>query len=89
MTDTHVTPPAPPSGAPTIQNTATIGISTTGGLVIVEWLVQPSWPPPTAVLTIAVGLLTPIIHLVGRAVYRKVASWAGEPATNGNGAPHA
>ena len=69
---------------PTIQNTAAIGMSTTGGLVIAEWLVQPSWPPPVAVLTIAVGLLTPVIHLLARGIHNKLAAWAGE---NGHDLP--
>lgn len=62
-----------------VQATTNVAVPLTSGLAIATWLVQPVWPPPESVLILIVGLLSPLGHLVGRAIYRKIAALAGEP----------
>lgn len=62
-----------------IQQTATIGMSAGGGIACAIWLCSPTWPPPDAVLSLLVGYSLPVIHLIGRGIYRRVARWSGEP----------
>ena len=84
--------PAAPKPSHLVQNVAMGTLSTTSALVILEWVVQPTWPPPVAVLTVAAGLMTPVVHVAGRGVMRKLAKWAGnggddegaEPSQNGH-----
>ena len=75
----------PPGGS--ISQTAAVALPVTGGAVLLNWLVAPSWPPPSDVMLVVIGLLSPPAHLIGRAIYHKLAGWAGEP-DNGNGADH-
>lgn len=72
----------PPGGS--ISQTAAVALPVTGGAVLLNWLVAPSWPPPSDVMLVVIGLLSPPAHLIGRAIYHKLAGWAGEP-DNGNG----
>lgn len=61
-----------------VMTTGTVSLSTGGGLIVAQWLVHPVWPPPDAVLTLVVAALAPFAHLVGRAIYRKLSTWAEE-----------
>lgn len=54
------------------QSTALASAGTSGGIVIAQWLVAPDWPPSLAVITVAVGILTPVAHLLGRALYTRL-----------------
>lgn len=72
-----------PTGG-SVKNTAIVSTSLSGGVVFATWLVglgsSTHWPPPQDVIVLCVGFLSPLFHLIGRAIYRKVANWAGEPA---------
>lgn len=70
-----------------VQQTTNVAIPLTSGLAIAMWAVAPTWPPPESVLVLVVGMLSPIAHLVGRAVYNRVAVWAGEPPLPQDEAP--
>lgn len=67
-----------------ISQTAAVALPVTGAAVVMNWLVAPSWPPPSDVMLIVIGVCSPAFHLIGRAIYHKLAGWAGEP-DNGNG----
>jgi len=72
-----------------VQNTTSVALPTTAGVIVLQWLVHPVWPPPTDVLTIACGAFAPIAHLVGRGIYAKVNKWLGAPPPEPEAAPPA
>lgn len=61
---------AAPAGS--VQSTAIAAGGTTGAIVVAQWLVDPSWPPPTAVLTVIVGALIPVFHLLWEAICKRL-----------------
>ena len=61
-----------------IQNTAIIGISAGSGVAVLIYLCHPTWPPPDAILSIVWGTSLPLMHLIGRGIYRRVAEWSGD-----------
>lgn len=61
-----------------MQQTTVVSLPMTAGLIFLQWLVHPTWPPSNEVLTIFVGVMAPLAHLVGRAIYRKLTQWVGE-----------
>lgn len=68
---------APAGGS--VQQTTNVALPMGIGLVVLQYLVHPVWPPPETILTIAATATAPAAHLIGRAIYRKLASWAGDP----------
>lgn len=64
-----------------VQATSLVAMPMSAGLIVLQYLVHPVWPPPDSILTIAVGFLAPMTHLVGRALYRKILAWAGPDDT--------
>lgn len=75
------------TGGGSVQQTAAVSLPLTAGVVFAGWLAHPVWPPPQEVLTIAVGVVAPAVHLVGRAVYRRLTAWAGETVSGEAVAP--
>lgn len=67
-----------PAGG-SVAQTAGVSGAMAGGMVLLVWLVKPSWPPPQDVLFIVYGASAPLLHLIGRAIFRKLAAWAGDP----------
>lgn len=67
-----------------VSQTAAVALPVTGSAVVLNWLVAPVWPPPSDVLLVAIGVASPILHMLGRAIYHKLAVWTGE---QDNGAP--
>lgn len=65
-----------PKPTSSVTTTAATAGATTSSLVIVQWLVQPEWPPSTAVLTVAMGLIAPIAHLIGREIMQRLQRWS-------------
>ena len=74
----HMDIPGTPHTA-SVQNTAVIGISAGSGVAVLIWACHPTWPPPDAILAIIWGASLPLMHLIGRGIYRRVAKWSGEP----------
>lgn len=56
-----------------VQTTSLAAAGTSGALIVAQWLVAPEWPPPLPVLTVLVAALTPVVHMLGRAVSKRLA----------------
>lgn len=63
-----------PTGG-SVAQTAAVAMPTGAGLIVLQYLCHPTWPPPDAVLTIASVTLIPLAHLIGRALCRRVENW--------------
>lgn len=63
--------PIVPQTSP-VQTTSLAAAGTSGALIVAQWLVAPEWPPPLPVLTVLVGVLTPVVHLIGRALFKRL-----------------
>lgn len=55
-----------------MQTSSLAAAGTSGGLIVLQWLVAPEWPPPLPVLTVFVGAMLPVCHLLGRALYKRL-----------------
>ena len=51
-----------------VGTTGMVAVGTGAGLIILQYLVHPVWPPPEPVLTIAATGLAPAAHLLGKAL---------------------
>lgn len=56
-----------------VQTTSLAAAGTSGALIVAQWLVAPEWPPPLPVLTVIVAALTPVVHLIGLALFKRLA----------------
>lgn len=70
--------PTPPAGG-SVTTTTIAGVGTSTMLLALQYATHPVWPPPDSLLTVLAGYLAPVAHLIGRAIYRKIADAAGEP----------
>lgn len=53
--------------------TSTLAATGAGSaLLALQYFVHPVWPPPDAILTIVAVALTPIAHLMGRALFKRL-----------------
>lgn len=56
----------PPPGS--VQTTTLAGAGTSAGVIMVEYLVAPVWPPPLSVITVVVAGLAPVALILGHAI---------------------
>lgn len=56
-----------------VQTTSLAAAGTGGALIVAQWLVAPEWPPSLPVLTVIVTAMTPVVHMLGRAVSKRLA----------------
>lgn len=68
--------PTPAGGSITTSTMASAG--TAGTIAVLTYLTHPVWPPPTEVIAIMGGMLTPIAHLLGRALYNRLVKVASD-----------
>lgn len=75
-----VAAPVPPPQA-SIQNTAVVGLSGGSATSIAIWACHPIWPPPPEIIAAAVGAALPVLHMIGRGIYNRIAAWSGVDQT--------
>lgn len=64
--------PLAPQTSP-VQTTSLAAAGTGGALIVAQWLVAPEWPPSLPVLTVIVTAMTPVVHMLGRALSKRLA----------------
>ena len=74
-------------GGHALQNTTVAGLGAGSGFRFAQWAVHPTWPPPDPVIAVAIAWLTPLAHMAGRGIYRRIARWSGEPEEEAAAAP--
>lgn len=65
--------PLVPQQPSPVQTTSLAAAGTSGALIVAQWLVAPEWPPPLPVLTVLVAAMTPIVHTLGLALFKRLA----------------
>lgn len=70
--------PDQPQGGTSVATTTAIALPTGAGLIVLQYLVQPVWPPPSPVLTIVATALVPVAHLIGKAFMGRLTRAAAE-----------
>lgn len=67
---------APAGGSVTTSTMAAAG--TAGTVAVLTYLTHPIWPPPVEIIAIVGGMMTPILHLLGRAIYNRLVKVASD-----------
>lgn len=61
-----------------VTGTTLASAGTAGTVAVLSYLVHPAWPPPDAIIAIAAAAVTPIAHLLGRALYNRLVKVASD-----------